>query len=53
MYVKKLKWEGFFHGCYKNGPRIISSGKGHHYVGIGDNILFNRRIYIHCLLKLY
>lgn len=38
MYVKKLKWEGFFHGCYKNGRRIISSGKGHHDVGIGDKI---------------
>ena len=39
--LKKLKWEGIFHGCYKNALHEISYGKGRHYVGIGDTILFN------------
>ena len=38
--LKKLKWEEFFQGCYKNAPHIVACGKNHH-VGIGDTILFN------------
>ena len=38
--IKKLKWKGFFHGCYENASPTINCGKVDPFLEIADRIIF-------------